>query len=380
MRISELIENHYKTLKECEFKGFDLYDGLESRVFKNSPFFKSRLFRLAWIQFFKCSPVNFRSVFLVPKGYNSKGLSLFIRGLLNLYRSSKKDEYLKDAYRLADIITSQKAENRDYFCLGYNFFWESRSFSVPPFTPNLIVSSFVAHAFMDLYDIDRNQMWLDYSLGIGEFVETELKLFESDKEIIFGYIPGENTIVHNVNLMGGRLFARLYSYTKEEKYREYAIKSARYSINSQRDDGAWVYGESDHLRWVDNFHTGFNLVALSDTQKYIAAERWGESMTKGLEYHLERHFLEDMTPKYYDYKLYPIDIHNFAQGIDTFLTFGYENTARKLLEKSIELMWNSKKNYFYYQKKRWYTNKIDYIRWSQAWMFYAMTKYQVCIE
>jgi len=28
--------------------------------------------------------------------------------------------------------------------------------------------------------------------------------------------------------------------------------------------------------------------------------------------------------------------------------------------------------FFYYQKWKWYTNKIPYIRWSQAWMFYAL--------
>jgi len=377
MRILELIENHYRTLKRFNFKGIDPYDGLESRVFRSSPFFKSRLFRLAWIQLFKRSPVNFRSLFLVPKGYNSKGLALIIKGLVNLYKLKKEKEYLQDAYKLADIIISQKADDREYFCVGYNFFWEAKAFSVQAFTPNMIVSSFVAQAFMDLYDIDKDQRWLDYSLEIGKFIETELKLFESDEKIVFGYIPGETTIVHNVNLMGSRLFARLYFYTKEEKYREYAIKSAQYSINSQREDGAWVYGKSDYFQWVDNFHTGFNLVALNDVQNYLSTDQWQDNIDSGVNYHLKHHFLDDLTPKYYDNKLYPIDIHNFAQGIDTFLTFGYTEKARKLLKKSIDLMWNSSKHYFYYQKKGCYKNKINYIRWSQAWMFYALMKYQI---
>lgn len=33
------------------------------------------------------------------------------------------------------------------------------------------------------------------------------------------------------------------------------------------------------------------------------------------------------------------------------------------------------KGYFYYQKTRWYTNKIPYMRWSQAWMFYALAQF-----
>jgi len=33
------------------------------------------------------------------------------------------------------------------------------------------------------------------------------------------------------------------------------------------------------------------------------------------------------------------------------------------------------KGYFYYQRYRFFTNKIPYMRWSQAWMFYAITEY-----
>jgi hypothetical protein len=31
--------------------------------------------------------------------------------------------------------------------------------------------------------------------------------------------------------------------------------------------------------------------------------------------------------------------------------------------------------YFYYQKKKHFTSKIPYIRWAQAWMFYAFSYY-----
>jgi len=32
----------------------------------------------------------------------------------------------------------------------------------------------------------------------------------------------------------------------------------------------------------------------------------------------------------------------------------------------------SKNGYFFYQKKRFFKNKISYMRWSQAWMLYAL--------
>ena len=45
--------------------------------------------------------------------------------------------------------------------------------------------------------------------------------------------------------------------------------------------------------------------------------------------------------------------------------------ADKIARWALENM-QDKKGYFYYQKTKWYTNRIPYIRWSQAWMFYAL--------
>ncbi len=375
MNILELARQHHKASRSAEFRGFDIYDGLNSAIFRKTPLFRSRLCRLAWIQFFKRSPLNLRRLALVPSGYNSKGLALFIRGLVNLYKLTENKDYLSDAYKLADIILSQKAEGRDYFCVGYNFFWEAKAFSVPAFTPNMIVSAFTGQAFLDLYEIDGDEKWLDYSRQTGIFVEKELLLSESQDEIVFGYVPSEKTRVHNVNLIGSSLFARLHHHTGSERFADLSRKSARHTVNSQRDDGAWLYGDNTHHRWVDNFHTGFNLVALKSVQKYLSTDEWQGNIDSGLAYHLNHHFLEDMTPKYYDSGLYPIDIHNFAQGITTLITFGYADKARDLLQRCIDLMWDSRKHYFYYQKTKWYTNRINYIRWSQAWMFYSLTAY-----
>lgn len=371
----EKLEQLYNTLEDNNFKGWDVFDGLNSTLFQKLPLSKSKKSRLIWIQLFKRSPINLRKLVSVPKGYNAKGLALFIQGLLNLYKVLGEKKYLEEAYRLAEIIIDQKAENRDYFCVGYNFYWEARAFSVPKFTPNIIVSSFVAQSFLDLFQLDNNKKWLKSAEDIGFFIETELKIFETDDSICFGYIPNEEVKVHNANLMGARLFARLYALTKKEKYQEYSVKSVTYSIKAQREDGAWVYGENDYHQWIDNFHTGFNLVSIREVQNNLGVDWWNENLEIGLKYHMNNHFLQDMTPKYFNNKLYPIDIHNFAQGILTLLDFGLEKNVELLVNKAIKIMWDERENFFYYQKNRYYTNKINYIRWSQAWMFYALSKY-----
>ena len=59
----------------CEsqhFKGWDPYDGLNSRLFHVLPFLKNfALCRLIIIQGFKRCPINLRPVALVPKEYNA---------------------------------------------------------------------------------------------------------------------------------------------------------------------------------------------------------------------------------------------------------------------------------------------------------------------
>ena len=68
-----------------DYKGWDPYDGLNSKVFQFLPLKYFSTTRWAWIQLFKRSPINFRNLFLVPKEYNSKGLGLFLSGYCNLY-------------------------------------------------------------------------------------------------------------------------------------------------------------------------------------------------------------------------------------------------------------------------------------------------------
>ena len=80
----------------CEsenFKGWDPYDGLNSKVFQALPIKHWDLARLAWIQGFKRCPINFRKLFLVPKEHNAKGVALFLSGYCNLYHIAETGNY-----------------------------------------------------------------------------------------------------------------------------------------------------------------------------------------------------------------------------------------------------------------------------------------------
>jgi len=94
----------------------------------------------------------------------------------------------------------------------------------------------------------------------------------------------------------------------------------------------------------------------------------------GLACYLKKHFLEEDIPKYNN-RLYPVDIHNYAQGILPMLQFRQFEMANRLVERVVVDMWNERISAVDYRKYRWGRNRINYLRWSQAWMFYALTKY-----
>ena len=89
----ENLDKSFLLLKTyCEankFKGWDPYDGLNSKIFESTPLKHWDLARLVWIQAFKRSPVNFRKLLKVPKQYNAKGIGLFLNGYCNLYKLAK---------------------------------------------------------------------------------------------------------------------------------------------------------------------------------------------------------------------------------------------------------------------------------------------------
>jgi rhamnogalacturonyl hydrolase YesR len=376
-----MLNSFTKLKKYCEdenFKGWDPYDGLNSKVFKALRLDKVQFFRLAWIQLFKRNPLNLRNLMLVPKEYNPKGLGLFLTGYCNLYEIEPKEEYLKQINFLASKLIELQTKGYSGSCWGYNFDWQSRAFFLPKETPTVVATSFIASSLLDAYEITKNEKYLSTAVSSTKFILDDLNRTEKEEGFIFSYSPYDNTRVYNASLLGSKILARVYSHTKDEELFTAAKASVIACVNAQRDDGAWIYGELTIQNWVDSFHTGYNLECIYEYQKYTGDNSFDDIIEKGLGYYINNFFLEDGTPKYYDNKTYPIDIHAPAQFIATLYRLNKLKDHKKLIDNilnwTIENM-QDEKGYFYYQLKPSISSKIPYMRWAQAWMFYGMSFY-----
>jgi hypothetical protein len=362
--------------RERDWAGYDPYDALNSEVFKALPFLDFRLARLALTQFNKRSPVNFRSILRVAPTQNPKGLALFARALVKLTKAGIEcggDELMYLAERISALRSPQAAR----WCWGYSFPWQTRTVLVPRGTPNLVCTTFVANALLDLFEYHKQERHLLMGISAAEYILEELYYTEGTEIASFHYpFPGNRAKVHNANLLAAALLARVSRYSGESKFLEPGLSAARYSVRKQQADGSWFYGELPTQRWIDNFHTGFNLCALSDIETYAETGEFKEPLELGLRFYREHFFEADGAPKYFHDRIYPLDVHSAAQSIITLRQLAELHPENPMLAERV-CQWSldnlrDEQGYFYSQKNKRFTNQIPYMRWGQAWMLLAL--------
>lgn len=388
---SKISSSFLKLKAYCEkenFKGWDPYDGLNSKVFQALPLKHWDLARLAWIQGFKRSPINFRKLLVVPKEHNAKGVGLFLLGYCRLYKLAEsgcedfgtKEELLKQIIDITNLLLSLRSKGYSGSAWGYNFDWQARRlFLFEKHTPTVVATCFCVEALLESYKITKNEAVLNETLSAAEFVLNDLSRTPHGNGIIFSYSikDGNNTVI-NASLLGAKILSYSYKYTKNEEHAKMAKLAITAACELQEEDGSWIYGLLPVQSWKDSFHTGFNLDAIETYQQNTNDTSFQSYIKKGVDYYLEHFFEANGMPKYYHNKTYPIDIHCPAQVIVTLSKLdifkAHEVLLSKVLDWTIDNM-QHKKGYFYYQLKKGISSKISYMRWSNAFMFNAMAHF-----
>ena len=378
------IEKSFIKLEEyCRseaFKGYDPFDGLNSKLFDYLPFLrKSRLFKLIWIQFFKRSPVNFRKIAGIKKDYNPKAVGLFLSAYCNLYKINPTQATLFQIRSFIDQLNQCQSDGYSGSCWGYNFDWQARAFFQPKSTPTIVATTFISNALLDAYEIIGEENLLNMARSACDFIIKDLNRTYDDRgDFAFSYSPLDKSVVFNASLLGSRLLSRVYKFTREIILIEEAKKSVAFCCNQQRSNGSWSYGTHTFHEWIDNFHTGYNLECIAEYMNFSGDNSYEQHVEKGFAFYIKTFFTEEGIPKYYSNSIYPIDIHAPAQMVITLSKLAKFQEQKELLDRVLK--WTitnmqSEKGYFYYQINKYFSSKIPYMRWAQAWMFYALSTY-----
>ena len=379
--------------RERGYAGHDPFDALNSRVFQATPLSRSRAARLAWTQLFKRSPVDLRPLALVPKGRNAKGTALFALAALARFRAGAGAEHEAEARELlGDLLKARlEASGPDGYTAawGYNFDWQGRAFFAPRGTPAVVPTAFAVRALVEAsraFEDDRQ--YLGAARGACDFILRGLnRSVDSDDELCFSYTPLDRTRVYNASLLAAEALASVGALTEEKELKDAALSAARYVLRRQRADGSWAYGADAYQSWADNFHTAFVLDSLARIRRDCAGElendaRLGEEIDlavgRGYAFWRSAFFLADGWPKYYHDRVYPADAH--SAGASVVALVDLRDSAEGALELAgtvarwavRELL--DERGFFHYQRRRFRRVRTPYMRWSQAWMMYALAR------
>src|SRR6185503_309952 len=376
--MSDLFQAAYDELfswcREHDFVGHDPFDALNSRVFQSTPLSQSRNARFIWTQLVKRSPADLRALAQVPPERNAKGIALFALAQIANYRRVKTEESEKQVRSFLAGLLSMKIEGYSGACWGYNFDWQSRNFFAPRDTPTIVPTAFAARALIEASrDLQDFQDLQDVLRSVCEFILKDLpRSVNNDNELCFSYAPNSNTRIFNASLLAAEVLAGVGLFEPSERV-------TRYVVNNQRPDGSWSYGTDPKQSWIDNFHTAYLLFSL---KRIIDVAPFGSqfkpALERGYEYWKNNFFLAEGWPKYYHDDPYPADAHAAASAIVTFLECAELDNDAPRLARDVAT-WTiknlrDKRGFFYYQRRRFYTVRKPYMRWTQAWMLYALAR------
>jgi hypothetical protein len=362
-----------------DWAGYDPYDALNSVLFQRLPILNSRIPRLVLTQALKRAPFNMRPLLAVPKTQNSKGLALFLNAFIKLSRLGLLAREDRDSIKvMADKIATLRSPGTRYWSWGYSFPWQTRTMVVPRGAPNLVCTTFVADALLNAYEACGEARYLEMAASAADYILDELVWTEGDSVVSLNYpLPASRSKIHNANFLGAALLCRVAKLTGQDKYVGPALKVARYSAGRQAEDGSWVYGELPAQRWVDNFHTGYNLSGLRMISRDAQTSEFQPYIRRGFEFYRTHFFRADGAARYFHNHTYPVDVHAVSQSIITPIEFadlhpGNSDLAWSVFGWAMANMWDDR-GYFYYRVFRFLKIKISYMRWSQAWMLLALT-------
>ncbi|MBX7181399.1 MAG: delta-aminolevulinic acid dehydratase [Bacteroidia bacterium] len=368
----ELLE---KYMVRNQFKGHDPYDGLMSPLFK-LPFLRSNhTLRFLSQQLIKRSPFNLRPFLLIPPGENPVTLGLSIQAYTMLIDAdaARKNYYETQVEYLLGRLEFHSDKTYHGDCWGYDFDWAARHTSIPAYKPTVVATGIIVNALFLYYQHNPNPRVKKLILSSADFVLKDLyRTIDSENDICLSYSPFDKQIVFNASLKGSRLLAQCYYLTKDLKYLEIAKRTMSFVMKNQREDGAWVYSKSKEGGWVDNYHTGYVLDCAKEYSQLTGDIGFNQQIQTGFEYYLRHFFLDSGMPKFYDKETYPIDCTSAAQSILTLVKFNKIELADKVANWMMKEM-QDQEGYFYFRKFKHHTERQSFMRWSNAWMFAALS-------
>ena len=375
--IKESIQKVEKWVEDHNYKGYEPFDGLSS-IFRPLTFGNLFLNRLL-LQLVRQSPVNLRPILGVKPLDSTIGRGYMAWGYCNMFKLTGDQQYKAKITSCLEWLMDNKSPQYKEYSWGKHFDFASRGGIYYKFEPILVWTVLIGQAFLDAYETFEEKRYLKIAESICEWILT-LPRNQTESGFCLGYLKDDtDSTIHNSNMLGAAFLARTAKYNCNREYLKVAKEAMKYSCSRQQLSGAWWYGEDSNLRWIDNFHTGYNLDGLKCYIEYSDDREYEENLKRGLKFYKNNFFEKNGRPKYYNTRTYPVDSQCASQAIDTLANFAeYDESALHLALKvanwTIDNMQDKDGHFYYRQYPMGIKAKAPMLHWAQATTYKAMTE------
>ena len=321
-----------------------------------------------------------RRIFAKTKRF-AIGDAHFVLGFMNLYNVQYDEKYLEIAKNILDEILSSATETTSGIGWGYPYVWVTEGAVYPEGTPFITVTPYCFYALIRMYELTGETKYFTAAEEAARYAAYDLNETQiSDCESAASYSPIDADGVINANAYRAAMLLMADNLFSIPQYKEKAALNINFVINNQNDDGSWFY--SPDSLFIDNFHTCFVLKNLFKSYLICRDATILHSVKKGYEYYRNCLFRADNTPIHFAKIRYPkfrkIEMYDYAEGISLGVLLKDD------IEGALEFAWllaadlvnkfQLEDGYFITRVSTLGTkNKIPYLRWPQAQIFYALT-------
>ncbi len=359
-----------------QYRGYEFDDFLASPLCRFLSFGNLFLKRV-WIQVGERLPFNIRPLIGIPKLESTKARGFFAKGCLLQYQRTQEAEWLRRAEHHLQWLLEHPSRGYPGISWGNHFDFASRGGFFPKGLPTIVWTAHIAESFDLAHRITHNGKYREAVLNAAQFIVEGLERHQDAQGICFAYAPGILNLIHNSNLLGAATLLRAWRYTQDPQYYQLACQAYQWTVAHMHPDGSWYYGAEPKYRWIDNFHTAYNIDCLMTAYQIVGEDFFPFAIIQKAYNFWTRHFFDpDGTPWYYHNRKFPLDIQCAAQAIETFAKLW--NVFPDALERGITVaLWtirNMQKpnGAFRYRRLRFWKNDLEPIHWGESTMYAAL--------
>ncbi len=355
------------------WSGPDPYDALWGRHWR-AAIAGGRRRRQAWIQLHARAPVNIRPVHRRRDPVVTKALAAFGLAATRVHRISGDPQMRAAALEALGLLFEDRSSGPDAW--GYPFPVQTRWSYYRAGTPNVVVTGFAVTALTEAADAFGVDAFADRARRAGIWVHQTL--FDQRRGI-FVYHPASDALIHNANMLGARAVHQ--SGLDSPAIRSATQRATRTTLDAQRPDGSWPYGDGPGLGFVDSFHTGYVLdclLAVGSRDPDLLAR-----MRRGAGFYLDHFFGDAGEARLWPNRRFPEDAHSAGTGLSTIASLadagvvGKETgaeTARRVLRATL------RGGHCIHRRYRWGATRVRYPRWCDAHVALGLASYALVLS